>query len=67
MPLAQNFLVKPLCQQVEIILSQITRLSPQHIHFVTWQGLKLRSFFILLAPNSAIKSMPLNAVSVGAR
>ncbi len=47
--LCQEFLGKPIRQQVEIAFSQITNLFPKHIHAVTAHGFVLKVVCFLLA------------------
>lgn len=47
--LCQEFLCKPIRQQVEIAFSQITNLFPKHIHAVTAKGFVLKIVCFLLA------------------
>ena len=49
LPLCQEFLFKPVRQQVEIAFSQITNLFPRHIHAVTPDGFVLKVVCFLLA------------------
>lgn len=47
--LCQEFVFKPIRQQVEIAFSQITNLLPKHIHAVTAEGFVLKVVCFLLA------------------
>jgi hypothetical protein len=49
LPLWQEFLCKPIRQQVEVAFSQITRVFPKHIHAVTTDGFVLKVVCFLLA------------------
>lgn len=49
MPLCVEFLAKPVRQQVETAISQITNLLPKRIHAVTQQGLELKLTCFILA------------------
>ncbi len=49
LPLWLEFVSKPVRQQVETAISQITALFPKHIHAVTQQGLELKLTCFILA------------------
>lgn len=49
MPLCVEFLAKPVRQQVETAISQITNLFPKRIHAITQQGLELKLTCFILA------------------